>query len=58
MANSNSPLFVPPMSRTPEEDSMLVRVPLDKVPHGARRSQTSAPWDNKDLSPKHITNGR
>lgn len=58
MADNNSRLFVPPVSRVPDEDAMVVRVGLDKTTHGARKSQTGQRWDNSDLSPKHISNSR
>lgn len=58
MAESNSRLFTPPYSKVPDDDSMLVRVQMDSVPHGARKSQTGQRWDNGAMAVKHVNNGR
>lgn len=59
MADSSSRLFNPGAgARVPDSDPMVLRVQLDAVPHGARKSQLGQKWDNGDLAVKHVPNNR
>lgn len=59
MADSSSRLFNPGAgARVPDSDPMVQRVPLDMMPHGARKSQLGGKWDNGDLAVKHVPNSR
>lgn len=56
MADS-SRLFNPGQGmKPPENDAMVERIPLDKMTHGARTSQTGQKWDNGGMAVKHIAN--
>ena len=57
MADSNSPAFVPPMNRITDDDPMIVRIPLDKVDIGFRKSQQSDLMKNNNMTLKHVPNG-
>ena len=56
MAESNSPAFMPPMNRITDEDPMIVRIPLDKVDIGFRKSQI--PADRNQMVVKNLKNGQ
>lgn len=59
MAESNSRLFNPGAGATvPDSDPMVQRVPLDMMPHGARKSHLGGKWDNGAMSVKHVPNRR
>jgi len=54
MAESNSPAFVPPMNRITDEDPMIVRIKLDTVEIGGRKSQW--PADRNEMTIRHVSN--
>ena len=56
MADTNNPAFTPPMNRITDDDPMIIRVPLDKVEIGARKSQQPAMGNSMTL--RHIKNGQ
>lgn len=52
----NSPAFTPPMNKIPDSDPQIVRVPLDTVEFGFRKS--AAPKNVKNEFPlDHVKNG-
>ena len=58
MADSNSPAFNPPMNRVTDEDPSIVRVPMDKVEIGFRRSQQNGLMDNNPFTVRNLKNGQ
>jgi hypothetical protein len=57
MAETNTPAFVPPMNKITDSDPSIVRIPLDVVDIGFRKSQQSGLMSNNDMTIRHVKNG-
>ena len=55
MAESNSPAFQPPVNKITDNDPMIVRIPLDVVDIGYRKSQM--PADRNQMTVRNLKNG-
>jgi hypothetical protein len=58
MAESNSPAFTPPMNRVTDEDPSIVRIPMDKVDIGFRKSQQNGLMNDNPFNVKNLKNGQ
>ena len=58
MADSNSPMFTPPMNRITDEQPDIVRVPMNKVEIGYRPSQQSGLMQNNPFKVANLRNGQ
>lgn len=57
MADSNSRAFNPPVNTIRENDPMVMKVPMDKVDFGFRKSQ-QPPMRAEGMGLSHIPNGK
>ena len=58
MADSSSPAFTPPMNRVTDNDPMVIRVPMDKVDIGNRKSAQNGLMQNEATGGvRNIKNG-
>lgn len=53
---SGSPAFKPPMDRVTDSDPQIIRVPMDKVDWGFRKSQDPMQDQGATKPLKHIPN--
>lgn len=54
---ADSPAFNPPVSKVPDNDPMIIRVPLDRMDMSARKS-AQPPINSQDMTLSHIPNGQ
>ena len=54
---SNSPAFNPPVNSITDDDPQIVRIALDKVEIGFRKSQQSGLMDHNQMTVRNIPNG-
>lgn len=56
MADSTSPAFTPPVNTIKDNDPQIMKVPMDKVDFGFRKS-AAPPMQNTGMTLTHIPNG-
>lgn len=55
---SNSPAFIPPQNSITDNDPSIVRIPLDVVDIGFRKSAQSGLMTNNNMTIRNIPNAK